>query len=72
MQIFIFLQVSYTATSPDLTNAERFPTFFRAISSDISTVAASVGTIRQFGWQQVAIITQNVNLFREVSVVLIS
>ncbi|XP_065920338.1 gamma-aminobutyric acid type B receptor subunit 2-like isoform X3 [Dysidea avara] len=58
--------VSYTASSPDLNNTNRFPTFFRAISSDISTVAANVATIRQFGWRQVAIITQNVELFREV------
>ncbi|XP_065920337.1 gamma-aminobutyric acid type B receptor subunit 2-like isoform X2 [Dysidea avara] len=60
------IQVSYTASSPDLNNTNRFPTFFRAISSDISTVAANVATIRQFGWRQVAIITQNVELFREV------
>jgi len=68
--ILVFLtssQVSFTATSPALNNTKRFPTFFRAISSDISTVAANVATIRRFGWQQVAIITQNVNLFIEVS-----
>ena len=61
------MQVSYTATSPDLSNEARFPTFFRAISSDISTVDANVALIKEFGWRQVAIITENINLFIAVS-----
>ena len=62
------IQVSFTASSPELSNEARFPTFFRSISSDISTVGVNIALIREFGWHQVAIITENTNLFLEVSV----
>ena len=61
------MQVS-TASSPDLSDQDRFPTFFRASSSDFSTVGVSIALIKEFGWHQVAIVTENANLFLPVSV----
>ena len=61
-------QISYTATSITLSDTERFPNFFRTISSDNSSIAAFSATIEEYGWEQVAIITQINELFSNVSV----
>ncbi|XP_054267413.1 metabotropic glutamate receptor 4-like [Macrosteles quadrilineatus] len=48
--------VSYMATSPALSNPDRFPTFFRTVPSDVNQANAMLELIRRFNWTYVSIV----------------
>ena len=61
-----FSQISYTATSITLSDKRRFPNFLRTISSDNASIAAIIAVVREYGWQQVAILTERSELYSNV------
>ncbi|XP_046688347.1 metabotropic glutamate receptor 8-like [Homalodisca vitripennis] len=48
--------VSYLATSPALSNKDKFPTFFRTVPSDINQANAMLALISQMNWTYVSIV----------------
>ena len=65
--IILLSQVSYAASAPLLSDRTRFPSFFRTYPSDVNSVPAFVALLRSFGWKKVCVITEEVNLFLQVS-----
>ena len=59
-------QVSYTASDITLSDKRRFPNFLRIIPSDTPAIISVTSVVREFGWDQVAIVTQIDNLFTNV------
>ncbi|PFX22880.1 Gamma-aminobutyric acid type B receptor subunit 2 [Stylophora pistillata] len=53
------VQVSYASTSPALSNRERYPRFFRTISSDLAFNPARAALLSKYGWKRVATLHQN-------------
>jgi len=60
------MQISYTATSIELSDKRRFPNFLRTIPSDNASIITVSTVVRQFGWEQVAIVTSRDALFSTV------
>ena len=65
----LYLQISYTATSISLSDTRRFPNFFRTISSDNASIDTITAVVREYGWQQVAIVEERSELYSNVSAV---
>ena len=63
----LYLQISYTATAISLSDTRRFPNFFRTISSDNASIDTITAVVREYGWQQVAIVTELSELYSNVS-----
>ena len=63
---FLPMQISYTATSIELSDKRRFPNFLRTIPSDNASIITVSTVVRQFGWEQVAIVTSRDVLFSTV------
>ena len=61
------IQVSYTATSITLSDKRRFPNFLRVIPSDTAASATVMNVVREFDWEQVAIVTHINAVFSNVS-----
>ena len=59
-------QVSYTASDITLSDKRRFPNFLRIIPSDTPAIISVTSVVREFRWDQVAIVTQIDNLFTNV------
>lgn len=52
-------QISYSATSPDLSDITAYPYFFRTPPSDAYQAVAMVAVVKYFGWSEVATIATN-------------
>lgn len=61
-------QLSDAAGAYDLNDRRNYKGFFRVISSFQFLASGLVGIARQFGWTQMAIITQEETLFTSVSI----
>ena len=61
------LQMSYVSSSPALSDRSRFLSFWRTFPSDDSVTAAVLAVVKEYGWKQLKIITQEETLFTEVS-----
>ena len=63
---FVSLQLAYAAATNVLTDRSRFKNFFRTLVS-FRYIGASLGQLmREFGWRQMSIITQDHSLFTSV------
>lgn len=60
------LQVAFAASSIELNDRERFQSLFRTLPTFINLVPALVVIMKQFGWMQMAVITQQESLFTSV------
>ena len=60
------MQISPTATSIILSDKRLFPTFLHTIPSDNASIATITAVVREYAWQQVAIITERSPLFSNV------
>ena len=67
LSIALILQISYTATAISLSDTRRFPNFFRTVSSDNASIDTITAVVREYGWQQVAIVTELSELYSNVS-----
>ncbi|XP_023290686.1 metabotropic glutamate receptor 3 [Orussus abietinus] len=56
LRLFSVPQISYMATSPSLSNKERFPHFFRTVPSDINQAHAMLEILRYFQWTYVSVV----------------
>ena len=63
----ITIQIAYAAAAYELTNRKKYRDFFRVLASFEFIGASLAAVVREFGWRQMAIITQNENLFNGVS-----
>ena len=64
--LFVSLQLAYAAATNVLTDRSRFKNFFRTLVS-FRYIGASLGQLmREFGWRQMSIITQDHSLFTSV------
>ena len=61
-----YMQISPTATSIILSDKRLFPTFLRTIPSDNASIATITAVVREYAWQQVAIITERSPLYSNV------
>nr|XP_009857999.2 metabotropic glutamate receptor 3-like [Ciona intestinalis] len=57
--LFDFSQISYAATSPNLSDKQRYPYFFRTTSSDKFQVRAIIQVLQMNGWEYVSFIHDN-------------
>ncbi|XP_048239375.1 gamma-aminobutyric acid type B receptor subunit 1-like [Haliotis rufescens] len=57
------VQISYGSVSPSLSNKKVFPKFFRVISPEANTNKVRVKLFKHFGWNRIAIISENMDLF---------
>ena len=58
--------MAYAAATATLSDRRRFPSFFRTYPSDGNFVPVVVDLILSYGWRQVLVFTEDVNLFLEV------
>lgn len=63
----LYKQISYTASAISLSDKRQFPTFVRTISSDNASIDIVTALVKEYGWEQVAIITEINALFMNVS-----
>uniref|UniRef100_A0A8C4XA64 Extracellular calcium-sensing receptor-like n=1 Tax=Erpetoichthys calabaricus TaxID=27687 RepID=A0A8C4XA64_ERPCA len=58
-EILYFLQISYCASCPCLSNKLEFPSFFRTVPNDDFQVKAMAELVKYFGWTWVGVIGSN-------------
>lgn len=63
----VFIQVSYSAGSPRLSDRTRYPSFFRMNSDETNFNEAIVGLLKHFNWSRVAVVKQDEGIFNDVS-----
>lgn len=61
------IHISYVSSSPILSDRSRFQSFWRTYPSDTSVTPAVMAVVRQYGWSQLKILTQQETLFIETS-----
>ncbi|EDV23717.1 uncharacterized protein TRIADDRAFT_26726 [Trichoplax adhaerens] len=59
------LLVSYSASSPVLSNRQKFPYFFRTIESEISFNNPRIELLKYYNWNQIALLYESENIFSE-------
>ncbi|CAH3032189.1 unnamed protein product [Porites lobata] len=57
------VQIGYSATSPSLSNKEKYPLYFRTSTSEIMENPARVALLKYFKWKRVAVIVQQADIF---------
>ena len=63
----LYLQISFASSSTSLNDRERFKTLFRTLPCHVY-IPSTIATIMiEFGWEQMAIITQNERPFSRVN-----
>ena len=60
------LQLSPTCESDELSNKERFPSFFRTSKSGIMANPAIIALMKEYNWQRIALVTETSSLHTEV------
>ena len=65
--MFVFIQVSYSAGSPRLSDRTRYPNFFRMNSEETNFNEAIVALLKHFNWSRVAVVKQDEGIFNDVS-----
>lgn len=68
---FLF-QLSFAATTPVLADKKKYPNFFRTVPSDNAVNPAVVKFLNYYNWSRVGTLTQDVQRFSEVSLLLTS
>ena len=61
------MQLSCVSSSAALTNRVRFPSYFQLLAPDAYLADGFLAIIKNFGWQRVAIILQDENLWTVVN-----
>ncbi|KAJ8021489.1 Metabotropic glutamate receptor 3 [Holothuria leucospilota] len=61
LKLFKIPQISYWSTSPDLSNKDRYPYFFRTVPPDHHQARAMIEILRYFNWTYVTVIHENSN-----------
>ncbi|XP_043461432.1 metabotropic glutamate receptor 8-like isoform X2 [Leptopilina heterotoma] len=56
LRLFSIPQISYMATSPSLSNKEKYPHFFRTVPSDVNQAHAMLEILKQFDWTYVSVV----------------
>ncbi|XP_034939514.1 metabotropic glutamate receptor 3-like [Chelonus insularis] len=56
LRLFGVPQISYMATSPSLSNKEKYPHFFRTVSSDVNQAHAMLEILKRFEWTYVSVV----------------
>ncbi|XP_011307133.1 metabotropic glutamate receptor 3 isoform X1 [Fopius arisanus] len=56
LRLFTVPQISYMATSPSLSNKERYPHFYRTVPSDVNQAHAMLAILKRFEWTYVSAI----------------
>ncbi|KAJ9573800.1 hypothetical protein L9F63_008837, partial [Diploptera punctata] len=56
LRLFKVPQISYMATSPSLSDNDRFPYFFRTVPSDVNQAHAMLEILRKFNWTYVSVV----------------
>ncbi|XP_033223425.1 metabotropic glutamate receptor 8-like [Belonocnema kinseyi] len=56
LRLFSVPQISYMATSPSLSNKEKFPHFFRTVPTDVNQAHVMLEMLKQFEWTYVSVV----------------
>ncbi|XP_063988055.1 metabotropic glutamate receptor 6-like [Diachasmimorpha longicaudata] len=56
LRLFTVPQISYMATTPSLSNKERYPHFYRTVPSDLNQAHAMLEILKRFGWTYVSVV----------------
>ena len=59
-------QISYASSVIELSNRQRFPNFFRTYPSDANFIPSIRSLMKHFGWERLAVITEEETLFLDV------
>ena len=65
------IQFSCISSSPELSDREKFRYYFQMSATEANLAIGFYGVIKHFGWQKVAFLEQNENVFTEVSYLLV-
>ena len=60
------LQISYASSSPSLSDRHTYPGFWRTYPSEDNSSPALLAVVKQYGWRQLKILTQEESLFLQV------
>lgn len=64
LELWKIPQISYSSSSPELSDKDIYPYFYRTIPHDSSFNAPRIALLKSFNWKHVATIFQEENLFR--------
>ncbi|XP_027040338.1 gamma-aminobutyric acid type B receptor subunit 2-like [Pocillopora damicornis] len=57
------VQIGYSTSSPQFSDKEKFPLYFRTSTSETMENPTRVALLEQFNWKKVAILVQNLDIF---------
>ena len=63
-----FFQIGYSASSPQFSNKEKYPLYFRTATSETMENPARVALLKHFKWKRVALIVENFDIFVTVRI----
>ena len=64
----LFFQIGYSASSPQFSNKEKYPLYFRTATSETMENPARVALFKHFKWKRVALIVENFDIFVTVRI----
>ena len=64
--VSLCFQIGYSASSPSLSNKEKYPLYFRTSTSEIIENPARVALLKHFKWKRVALVVQQADIFELV------
>ena len=66
--VLLFFQIGYSASSPQFSNKEKYPLYFRTATSETLENPARVALFKHFKWKRVALIVENFDIFVTVRI----
>ena len=64
-----FVQISFSSSSPELSDRKKYPHFFRTIPDDTSFNVPRIALLKKFKWTHVGTIFQEEDIHRTVSII---
>ena len=58
-----FSQIGYSTSSPQFSDKEKFPLYFRTSTSETMENPSRVALLRHFKWKKVGLIVQNLDIY---------
>ena len=62
----VSFQISYASSVIELSNRQKYRNFFRTYPSDANFIPSIRSLMQHFGWERLAVITEEENLFLDV------
>lgn len=66
------VQVSYSSTSPSLSDKKKYNRFFRTIPNEVFVSRARYAIMKRYNWKKVALLYETQTIYATVSVTVIT